>query len=309
MDTKGGTGITNVNAAEGSENKALLEAAKLFTEAQIISLDDGVHEVASVPAGRTLQSLKPFNDEYLAAPERKKGTARLTTLASFADHVSRHKDGDTVIFADDTPGNPKLLAVYDYNREGPEGLPRFGDHRAEYAFPLSEEWQAWAKAAQSELPQKAFADFLEDRIADVLAPTSAGKAAEEMAALLGFPLASPARLLELSRGLSIRVENRITNAVTVSTGEARLTFEETHNDGEGGELRVPGGFAIAIPVFRAGAPYKIAVRLRYRVERGVVLWKFVPHRMDLVFKDAIDHAVVDVMGTTERPVFYGTPER
>lgn len=286
---------------------AALDEARKFGEAQIIEVDG--RKIAAIPDGRRLFGLKPLLDEYLTAPERKKGTATLTTLASFSDHVNRHKDADTVVFADDTPGSPKLLAVFDYNRQGADGAPRFGEHRAHYAFPLSEEWQAWTRAAAGEMQQRVFADFLEDRIADVLAPGSAGKAAEEMAALLGFPLASPQRLLELSRGLSIKVENKVTNAVTVSTGEARLAFEETHKDGEGGELKVPGGFAIAIPVCRAGTAYKIAVRLRYRVERGVVLWRLVPHRTDLVLKDAIDQAVKDVAAATGLQIFFGTPER
>lgn len=103
-----------------------------------------------------------------------------------------------------------------------------------------------------------------------------------------------ARLLELSRGLSVRVDSKVTQHINPSTGEAQLAYEETHGAKDGGVLKVPDGFVIAIPVFRGGPLYPMVCRLRYRVQRseGRVTWAIALHRADKVF----EHAFSEVVG-------------
>lgn len=289
-----------------SETRALAEALKKTGEVESIELDpvEFGRIVLSVPEGRKLVSVKPFADEYLERPERTKGTARVQTLGSFIDLTGRHQSTTSALFVDSTGSNPKMTAVIDYH-DGQK--TNWSQHRIVYPFPLSPEWTAWTKIAPFWLSQTDLAEFLESRIDDVLDPAAAGDSTTAQAKLLGLTLASPTRLLELSRGLTIRVGARVTQAVNLSTGEAQIGFEEKH-EGDGGPLKIPGGFVVAIPVFRGGAQYQVPVRLRYRVKDGSVTWSCTPQRVEQIWDHAIAEACEQAVVGTSLPLYHGEPE-
>jgi uncharacterized protein YfdQ (DUF2303 family) len=270
-------------------------------------------EVLIIPKGLEVHSVKQYLDEYLNKPERRKGTARLTDLNSFKAHVNRFKDIDSTLFADNRVVSPSISCVFDYHRQGAEGSPRFGEHRAFYAFPLSKEWQAWTKINAQEMGQGDFAEVIENRISDVIAPSentfSQNEHLKNLADLLGGSFASPQRLVELSRGLSVRSDDRVQQATNLSTGEAVIQYTSEHKDHEGQPLKVPNLFLIAIPVFESGPLYQIAVRLRYRVRNGGIKWFFELYRTDKVFDHAFDEACKDAATETGLPLFIGGPEQ
>lgn len=309
-----------------SEAQAAIEVMRELHQPQFLALagDLEVDEPAlmAIPKGMSLVDLKPYQDARRERPERIQGTARLTTLDSFIEHVKRFADPESALFAIDDPKAPKLLAVFDYHEshdrpkgEGEHpasvenrGDARFGAHRAEYAFPLSDEFVAWRSVADKALTQAQFAEFLEDRLVDVVAPEEAFTSIRDLAAQLGIELAGPSVLLTLSKGLAIRVDQKVANVINLSTGEAQLHFEETHATKDGGSLKVPNGFAVAIPVFRGGVRYQIGIRLRYRVHNGAITWRLLPQRIEVVFADAVGEAAVEARMLTGLPLFFGTPE-
>jgi hypothetical protein len=96
-------------------------------------------------------------------------------------------------------------------------------HRADYAIPLSDEWKAWHEnnAACMSLPE--FARFLDDHIVDVADPASVqfpDEATNGFVKLLGGParIASPAKLVELTQGISIYEDSEVTQAANLSSG-------------------------------------------------------------------------------------------
>lgn len=264
--------------------------------------------VLAVPKGYVVQSIKPLLDEYLEAPERRKGTARLGTLDSFKEHVLRFKDDDSALFADPKADGPSLTCVFDYHRQGPTGDPRFGTHRAVYAFPISDEWKAWLSQNGKPMAQSQFAAFLEDRIADVASPADPGELAREFAAKLFVSFAGPSRLIELSRGLSVRVDQTVRNAQNLQSGEAQVQFVATHTADDGKPLNVPGAFLLNVRVFRNGVPYEIPARLRYRVKEGAITWFYELYRADRIFDHAFEDACAQAEAVTELPLYVGTPE-
>jgi len=253
-------------------------------------------------------SLKPLLDEYLTKPERRKGVAALGDLESFIAHALRFKDEDSVLFADPTATAPKLTAVLDYHRSGAKSDPRFGQHRAVYSFPLSDEWKAWKAKDGAEISQQEFAEFLEDRISDVADPASPGESAKAFAQKVGVTFATPQRLIELSRGLSLHVGQQVKQAVNLQTGEVQIQYVTEHTDEKGQPLKAPGAFLITIPVFRSGAPYEIAARLRYRQKGGGVVWFYQLYRLDRVFEHAFNEACDQARTETALPLFVGAPE-
>lgn len=296
----------------GSETAAIIDAMERLDSVETVALRRGGGqevEVLALPKGKAIQSMKPFLDEYLQAPERRRGTARLTTLLSFVDHVNRFKDDDSVVFADlQNASAPKLIGVLNYNAKA-DGEPRFGDHRAEYAFPISDEWKAWT-GKKDAMALGDFAEFLEEHVGDIVDPATLTKDSVTLAEAkqLGITLATPQALMETSRGLTIHVKAGITNATRLSSGETQVDFKEEHQGADGKALVVPGGFAIAIPVFRLGTPYLLLVRLRYRVDGNKVLWFFAISKVAKSFETAITKVCLQAATDTALPLFYGSPE-
>lgn len=301
-----------MNDEKKTETEALAGFLRTNLEPRVLGVPRGSVDQVTVlvaPNGFNVHDLKPWMDKYLPAPERRRGTATLTDLDSFITHVNRHADPDSVVFADTTPGAPKLTAVFDYHRAGPEAAARWGTHRAVYPFPLSDEWQVWTAKHERPMTQLDFAQFIEDRVVDVAEPAGASEGAKALVEKLGCDLAGPARLLELSRGLSVRVNGRVTEARNLSTGEAQLSYEARHETDEGQPLKVPGAFLLAIPVFRGGAPYGLPVRLRYRVKEGQITWHVALYRTDFALTQSIGEALARVRAATGLPVLEGSPEQ
>src|SRR6185295_9776949 len=122
----------------------------------------------------------------------------------------------------DSREEPKLVSVFDYHAPG---KPAFCQHRGVYAFPLSDEWLAWQRASRS-MSQVDFAQFVEDRLLDVASPDAAPPATSQLCISLGLTLATPTQLMALSRGLTVRAEQKASQAVTLSSGELQVSFEE-----------------------------------------------------------------------------------
>jgi uncharacterized protein YfdQ (DUF2303 family) len=269
---------------------------------------------AIVPSGKKIESLKRILDEYRTKPERRSGTATLTTQASFVDHVKRFAGDASVIFADRTPASPSLLAVYDYNPAGPENdAAAFGRHRAVYSFPLSDEWKAWTSADESEMDAAKFAAFLEDRLQDVRVVDTDTEAEDSpilaIAMLFQGRYATPNQLLNLSRSLDINASVAVRQALRLETGEIDVRFVETHSDGEGKPITIPNLFVISIPVFRDGERFRMVCRLRYRLANTHVTWWYTMVQPERYLDTAIVEVVEAVQKATERPVMFGAPER
>lgn len=293
-----------------NDAEAIIELAKeaFPPRTLIVNADGRETEVLILPEGLEAHSIKPFLDEYLEAPERRKGTAIVQDLDSFIEHVERFKDDDSALFADPSPTAPTLTAVLDYHRAGGEGAPRFGEHRTRYVFPLSEEWRAWAGKNAQQMSQKDFAEFIEDRLADIADPEGAGDSARSLADKLGGAYASPSRLRDLSRDFSMREGAVVKEARNLSTGEVQLSYVTQHQDETGAPLKVPNLFLLHVPVFQMGVAYEVAVRLRYRSREGRIVWFYELYRPDRIFRDAFDDACHQAKSDTGLPLFVGHPE-
>lgn len=295
------TVTTEESTGNGSDAAAIIEAVERLGAPEIIALgaENNNNSIIVAPKGYSLHSLKALRDELRAKPERVQGCATLTTLASFIDHVNRFKGSNSTVFA----STKQLIAVYDYHDKS---SPEWCQHLAQYRFPLSAEWVAWSQVDGRSLQQAAFAEFLEQRVSDVTAPTENDR---EHFGELNYALATPAQLLSLSRGLLVRVEMEAVARPNLSTGESEVSYKEAHSDGAGAPLKIPGGFMLLIPPFEDGPRYRIPVRLRYRVSSGKVVWSIHLHRADVALRDATKDACEEVIEKTSAPLFHGRPER
>jgi uncharacterized protein YfdQ (DUF2303 family) len=243
--------------------------------------------------GSSFHTVNFGRDAYRAKPIRRKGTITTTTLESFVALVNRQSGDESVIFADDGE-KPSLAAVINFHEEGGDGAPAWCDDRVVYPFPLSDEWKAWTEQNRKPMDQASFAEWIENRLFDIAEPGSAGAIAQRFAEAAGVKLSGPQALRGLSKGLSIRVEHKVSRIVNLQSGEGRMEFSEEHKGDDGQPLTIPCAFHILIPVFRSGARYSIPVRLRYRTGGGKVSWFFELHEPHTFREDAVNDALAIV---------------
>ncbi|HEY1310073.1 MAG TPA: DUF2303 family protein [Pseudolabrys sp.] len=290
-----------------------LAAQARGAELVILTAPEGVKGVpATIPALKTagtnpsLASVASLFENWRTKPAAKKGVAKALTLESFIALANRHKTEDSAVFADTTWTKPSLTAVIDYHQARNGGEPDNGKHRVAYEFPLSEEWKAWVKADGEAFQQIDFAAFIEDRIAELTAPTTdESKYYED---LFSTKIATPAELITLSRGLQVNVDSRVKNASVLQTGAAQIVFEEEHRDANGNVLKVPGLFLLSIAPFFMGEKARIPVRLRYRVAGGKIIWFYQICRPDLAVTTRVREDLAIVAEETALPTFEATPE-
>lgn len=291
-----------------------------------------VAPVVILPEGLTPHNIEEFVAPYRARPLRLEGESTLQDFDSFTAHVNRFKNENSAVFADYSRTAPTFVCVYDYNeRPLPERDPTLAEaatnpaapvtklppvpamarhcgHRAKYAPRLSDEWVKWTKGAAGSYEGAAFAQFIEDNIADVLAVPADDENADKLTALLAAIAGTPSQLMALSRNVSINAAISVQSATTLASGEISLQYTEAHKDNEGRPITVPNLFFLAVPVFFGGAVYRIPVRLRYRLTTGKVAWSYSLYRADMVFDDAFRELVQRASEQTQLAVFVGTPE-
>lgn len=302
-----------------SDAEILVDLATRYGEVEIkeITEENSVKAFAILPEGKRVESLKPLIDEFRTRPARRKGTASILNETSFTELTNRFKDENSALYADlgDISNlrhsRPKVTAIFDYHEAGGEkdGKPRFGEHRAVYSPPLSEEFLVWLENSGVKMTQSDFAEFIEDHISDIFAyePASIGDdKLAEYAKLTGGTFASPSRLMELSKGLEIHQNAKVVNKLNLSTGETQVVFEEQH---EKSTVVIPNMFLIAVPVFETGVVFSFIARLRYRVVGGSLEWTYILHKPEKVLKHAFEEACFRIRESVNLPLFNGTPER
>lgn len=316
-DTAEGVGVLLANTADFIESRTFARLGNMHTP-------DGVAlpVILSPDGGYRFVQQSEF-DAVSDNPRWRRGTANMTSLDSLIAHVNRFGDEDSAVFADDTKSAPKLTAVLDYHRqdtlqgEGDEdgtrvhGEYRHGKHRTAFAFPLSDEWQAWYGRNGQKMGMADFAAFLEDNVLDVADVTQPPESAARFVEMNGGKgkIADWSALNALAKSLTIYENAVVTEAVNLSSGEGVLTLKAGHETEVAGvKTTVPTMFFIAIPLFREGVVYRLPVRLRYRKDRGGVIFWYELWRADRAFQDAFHDAVNQVAEQTEATIFYGSPE-
>lgn len=290
-----------------------------YAQASVILVTEpktGVEAPAVIANGGVVPLPTALFEPYRNQPRFRHGTALMLSLDSLIDHINRFKDFGSAVFADDDRARPSITAVLDYHYAGEaaSNTQRFGKHRSAFAFPVSDEWTAWNEKNGEVMSMVDFAEFLENRIIDVLylipGEDDLPEDVQRLVDTLGgdSTVATPNKLMELARGLQINENAVVQEAVNLASGEGIVRFQSEHTDAHGQPVKVPSLFLIGIPVFRNGPLYRVAARLRYRKNGGRLNFWFELWRTDRTFDHAFKEAVERVKVETELPVFTGKPE-
>lgn len=314
-------GVADLMAAARSD-------ASEYMKADIREVEEpgtGIKMLVVVSGGEVRPLDRKLFDPYRDNLLRISGTAALLSLGSFVDLVNRFKDDESAVFGNDDRKAPSLTAIFNYHETvhgGDLGIDavadsseraRHSDHRATFAFPLSDEWLAWMEGNKQPMSMSDFALFLEDRWPDVLTITALEELPEKMRTIVEVSggkavVATPQKLIELSRGLKINEAAAVEESVNLASGEGSVRFTATHTGADGKAVKVPSIFIIGLPVFRNGQPYRMMARLRYRLFSGKLSFWYELARPDAVFDDAFAGALDEVREKTALPVFLGKPQ-
>ena len=274
-----------------------------------------------VPFAFTRDGVKVLADSEFARfrtePLNLTGTANLSRLDSFIDHVNRFKVDGSAIFAREAniagENGAALTAVYDYHPD--RAQPQLARHRAIYQYPLSTEMLAWREANGKPMGMADFARFLEDRINDVEVINDVETLSEATRKFIKAAgggktkIATPTELFTLARSLQINENSVIAEARNLSSGEGQIKFTSEHVDNDGKPVNVPNLFVVCIPVFeRSAVYYRIVARLRYRKTSDGLIFTYEMFKLEQVLGDAFEDTINAVRQDTGLPVFVGTDE-
>lgn len=267
-------------------------------------LPDKVPLIFDLRPGGKVEGLKGLIEAHRLRPERRTGTASVNTLARFIDLTNRHKDEHSAIFAETAWPKPALQAVLDYHQI--DGMPRHGDHRVRYEFPLTDEFKVWAKMNSTAMEQSEFAAFLEEHAAELAAPYDAERSEYER--LFKERFATPADLIALSRSLEVFVGARVKRSERLSSGERTVEFVEEHTNTKGEKVDIPGIFMVSMAAFIDSEPVRIPCRLRYRISGGGIAWFYQMYRWEQALRDRVQNDLAQAARETGLPTFEGKPE-
>lgn len=288
-----------------TENEALAQILADNIEPKILTIAGT--DLAIHGKDQRVTDLRNLLKNYLPRPDRRIGTVHIGRTQSLINFTNLYKGPESVIFATGSVTQTSIQAlarvVFNYHPFGVEQeAAGHGDFVAEYKFPVSKELKSWIECNGKAMPQADFARFIEDRIVDMVDPQF-HELGRDLTRVLAGNGADPITMLELSRGLEVRVNEQVKNVGRLQTGEVQLTFSVDHSGADGQPLRVPSWFIINVPVFEGDEPHSIPVRLRYRVKEGVVTWFYELFRIEKTFDSAFYNTLGRIQDETGLNLF------
>jgi uncharacterized protein YfdQ (DUF2303 family) len=260
--------------------------------------------VSSLEARRALEQGIPYAlvppewdvkalENLLEHPTRVRGTTKLGDADSFCAWINERKLPITRVYAvNNHADGVQFVGVLDDTLSAE--APQWAEWRAAYQPLVSPEWQIWSGMSGKRGAQKDFAEFVESNVDDVF---SSGEH-EPVGAVL----------LELAQVLHATIKAEFSSAVRLSNGTTQLRYAETMQaTGGSGSLEVPEMFFLSIPVFMGGPHYKVAARLRYRVQGTSLQIGYDLVRPHKVVEKAADDIIAVITDKTGITPYMGVP--
>jgi uncharacterized protein YfdQ (DUF2303 family) len=287
-------------------NKAAeLEEVTIFTNGTFPGLPDEIPMFFDHRPNMGVVDIRPYMERFRTHPERRSGTAKVTTLDSFVELVNRHKTPHSAIFASTAWPQPALTGIIDYHETG-QGKPGHLHHRVLYDFPITDELKAWIANNNKVMKQAEFAAFLEEHSAELSAPFAGEESHYQN--LFKERIATPTEVVSLSRHLEVFVGARAKQGIRLQTGERVVEFSEEHTNGKGDKVDIPGCFIISVHAFVGGEAVRIAARLRYRIAAGDINWFYSLYRWDVELRNRVKNDLAEAAKQTALPAYEGSPE-
>lgn len=149
------------------------------------------------------------------------------------------------------------------------------DWRLTLRLQCSPQYIAWSRQAKTYMDQEAFANFLEEHLADIVEP-----AAADMLQMVQTISANARVSVDSVIGEDGKIVFRTSNEQAVKAGR--------------GNASLPRQFSIGIPIFRGREGFKIKMALRWRLGEGKVSLAYSPLNLDTSFEAEVDKIVAEL---------------
>lgn len=247
-------------------------------------LDLGSYYVLHV--GDRVHEIDLTGDAYRDMPRRKTGTVTVRDVPSFVAYFGKHGDEHSEIYAD----RQALTVTAVVNAHSVDG-PDWGDHRLVLRLKHSDQFTAWQQTGGRNMPQVAFAEFIEDHRSDITDPPGAD-------------------MLELVQTFQALTKVTFKSGTVLHSGQRQISYVEEIDAraGSKGNLVIPQTFTLALPIFDGATEADaVTARLRYRIDDGRLLLGFVLDQINDVVAGAFTAVVNQVDGEVVQPIMFGTP--
>jgi uncharacterized protein YfdQ (DUF2303 family) len=246
----------------GSEVEAIALLAQRAVAPVMNKREDGT-AYAILNDGRVLEV-------SAVVPARKVGELTVADLASLVAYVAKHRGGGTLIMVAWNGQAVVVRAVLDHHAKD---LAGWRGHVVEAKIQATPAWNAWLGNDRKELKQAAFAEWLEDRLGEVVTPAAA-------------ELMDVVRSLEASAGASFKGSVRLDN------GDRAFAYQHTTEAkaGQGGELVIPSRIGIELALLRGTARQVVLARFKYRLTPDGLLLRYEIERRDEIAIEQVEKA-------------------
>ncbi|HZX82152.1 MAG TPA: DUF2303 family protein [Reyranella sp.] len=225
---------------------------------------DGVCYVM-VPQSYQVHDLTAAIEKARPAPSRKQGTAVLTAIDSFVQYV-KDQDAAAVGYLFASVDERRITAVFNDHKAS----AGWRDHKASFTAELTPEAKRWLDNDKKQMPQEAFAEFIEDNFADL-----AGDHA---------PL-----LLEVATTIAAKTGINFSSAKRLDNGQTQFVYNEVIDAtaGSNGTTQIPQTFLLGVRLFKGDTTgYAIKARLKYRLNSGALKFWYELERVERALEEA-----------------------
>lgn len=253
--------------------------------------EQGDYFHAIVPQGYKLEDISKAVEKMQECPRRKSGTVQLKDLDSLLLYCTDQAKAETsdgaalgYIYAD--PDARKITAVFNDQRLG-QG---WRDHRAEYKAEYTPEFTKWMERNKHQFDQTAFAEFIEDNMADITEPAAVA-------------------LLEMATTIQAKTDINFSSAKRLQNGQVQLQYTENIDAraGANGAMEIPKDFTLGLRIFKNGQGYIVRARLKYRLHGGSIKFWYELDRVERAIEDAFAGYVHTLREVSGYQVLLGTP--
>lgn len=261
------------------------------SEAEVVAglarLADGLTIVPelAVPIARNADGNLESLAAFLPAPVRIVENALLKSVTSFTDYINRHKSDASVVTADEDAVRFGFIADY----HGKDGKAAWKGHTGALTLQKTTAMKNWQAAANRKMNQTDFALFIEENSADINDP-------------------SAAVMMQIATEMKAHKKVDFDSKVNLDNGSFVFAYkEDVAGSFQNGQQKVPADFTLAITPFK-GMPqaYKVAAKLRYKIDAGsLILWFSIP-ALDRLFEQAFAEVKEQIAKAVELPVFDGS---
>ena len=209
-------------------------------------------------------------------PSRKRGVITVFDSASLSMVLADNKDaGCASVYIDRNPQKPAVVAVLNGNGKGGAG---WGDFRVQLEFRPTPQWAKWTGIDGKMMSQAAFAEFIEDNMADISDPAGA-------------------RMLEIATHLEATRTVNFKSAIRLSNGNIQFhNNEDTEAKVAAGKIDVPEIITLGLAPLQGLPLYSVPARFRYRITEGKLTLGVKLQRIE----DLMTSVLNDVVSKIER---------